>query len=184
MNKVYISAQQLLESSFLLADQVFSDGFRPSMIIGVWRGGAPIGIAVQEFYEYKGVATDHISVRTASYTGINQSSRDIQVHGLHYLLENISHDDRVLIVDDVFDTGRSVEALLQEIRLQAGDRFPSDIRIACAWYKPNQCLVDFKPHYFVHQSDDWLVFPHELYGLKKQEITQGKTDLSGILNLF
>jgi len=86
MQKTYISAQELLESSFKLAHAVYSDGFRPQFIVGIWRGGTPIGIAVQEYFEYKGVNTDHISVRTSSYYGINKQSKKIRVHGLHYLI--------------------------------------------------------------------------------------------------
>ena len=43
MNKKFITAQDLLEDSFRLAAQVFEDGFRPQFIIGIWRGGAPVG---------------------------------------------------------------------------------------------------------------------------------------------
>ena len=66
-DKVFISAQQLLEDSFRLAAQVYDSGFRPQFIVGIWRGGAPIGIAVQEFFDYKKVDADHIAVRTSSY---------------------------------------------------------------------------------------------------------------------
>ena len=51
MRKTFIHADQLLEDSFNLAWKVYESGFRPNYIIGVWRGGAPIGIAVQEFLE-------------------------------------------------------------------------------------------------------------------------------------
>ena len=103
MNKVFITSQDLLQDSFRLASQVYKDGFRPQFIVGIWRGGAPIGIAVQEFFEFKKVPTDHIAVRTSSYYGINKQSKDIRVHGLHYLIENANADDDLLIVDDVFD---------------------------------------------------------------------------------
>lgn len=48
-DKQYLSADQLLVDSFRLAERVFSSGFEPTMIIAIWRGGVPIGIAVQEF---------------------------------------------------------------------------------------------------------------------------------------
>ncbi len=184
MHKIYITAQQLLESSFQLAHRVFEDGFRPQFIIGIWRGGAPIGIAVQEYYEYRGVSTDHISVRTSSYYGINQQSKTIRVHGLHYLIENANAEDGLLIVDDVFDSGRSVDALIRQIRQQSRLNTPKDIRVASSWYKPGKRVVDFEPDYFIHQSDDWLVFPHELHGLSRQEIIEGKSDLKQIVDLF
>ena len=97
MNKKYITAQELLEDSFRVAAQVFEDGFRPQFIIGIWRGGAPIGIAVQEYFDYKKVETDHIAVRTSSYYGIGKQAKEIKVHGLHYLIENANAGDGLLI---------------------------------------------------------------------------------------
>ncbi|MCP3690016.1 MAG: hypoxanthine phosphoribosyltransferase [Gammaproteobacteria bacterium] len=184
MDKTYITAQQLLEDSFRLASQVFEDDFRPEFIIGIWRGGAPVGIAVQEYFEYKGVKTDHISVRTSSYYGINQQAKKIRVHGLHYLIENANAGDNLLIVDDVFDSGRSVDALIKAIRNQSRLNTPADIRVACPWYKPSKNAVDFEPDYYIHQSAEWLVFPHELDGLELSEIAQGKSDLAGVLDLL
>ena len=52
MEKVYISANDLLLDSFRLAEKIVASGFRPDFIIGVWRGGAPVGIAIQEYLEY------------------------------------------------------------------------------------------------------------------------------------
>ncbi len=184
MSKVYITAQELLVSSFKLANEVFEDGFRPEYIIGIWRGGSPIGIAVQEYFEYRGVSTDHISVRTSSYYGINKQSRDIRVHGLHYLIENAGADDSLLIVDDVFDSGRSVDALIEQIKKQSRLNTPKDIRVACTWYKPSMRAVNITPDYYTHESDKWLVFPHELDGLTKEEIAEGKTDIKEISELF
>ncbi len=184
MDKTYISAQQLLEDSFRLAHQIYQDNFRPQFIIGIWRGGAPVGIAVQEYFVYKGIQTDHISVRTSSYYGINKQAKEIRVHGLHYLIENANADDNLLIVDDVFDTGRSVEALIKAIRTQSRLNTPADIRVACPWYKPTKNAVGFEPDYYLHESAEWLVFPHELEGLQASEIANGKGDLVNILDLF
>ena len=71
-DKQYISAQQLLEDSFRLGARILKSGFRPNFIVGVWRGGSPVGIAVQELLHYFGVDSDHISIRTSSYTGIGE----------------------------------------------------------------------------------------------------------------
>ncbi len=184
MSKNYISSQSLLEDSFRLASKVFNDGFRPDFIIGIWRGGAPIGIAVQEFFEYKNTPTDHIAVRTSSYYGINQQSKEIKVHGLHYLIENANAGDNLLIVDDVFDSGRSVEALIKQIEVLMRLNTPKEIRIATPWYKPANNKTEIVPDYFVNESDEWLVFPHELAGLSKQEIIEGKSELSNILDVI
>lgn len=184
MDKKFITAQELLEDSFRLAEKVYKDGFRPQFIVGIWRGGAPIGIAVQEFFDYKKVETDHIAVRTSSYVGINQQSKDISVHGLHYIIENANADDGLLIVDDVFDSGRSIQALINQLQLLMRNNMPKDVRTACPWYKPVNKQVNFSPDYFVHESSQWLVFPHELSGLTPDEIIAGKSDLANIKDLF
>jgi hypoxanthine phosphoribosyltransferase len=184
MQKTYITAQQLLEDSFRLAAKVYEDGFRPPFIIGIWRGGAPIGIAVQEYFDYKQVETDHIAVRTSSYYGIDKQSKEIKVHGLHYLIENANADDGLLIVDDVFDSGRSVDALITQVKKLSRRNMPEDVRIACPYYKPANNKTQIKPDYFVHESDEWLVFPHEISGLTPDEIIAGKTDLKNVHDLL
>ena len=184
MEKRFISAQELLEDSFKVAAKVYEYGFRPQFIVGIWRGGAPIGIAVQEYFDFKKVETDHIAVRTSSYYGINQQSKEIKVHGLHYIIENANAEDGLLIVDDVFDSGRSIEALINQLKLLTRKNMPSDVRIACPWYKPQNSKVDLVPDYYIHESDEWLVFPHELSGLTIEEIAEGKKDLGNVLHLL
>ena len=186
VDKVFISSSSLLQDSFRVAAQVYKDGFRPDFIVGIWRGGAPIGIAVQEFFEYKNAPTDHIAVRTSSYYGINQQAKEIKVHGLHYLVENANAGDKLLIVDDVFDSGRSIEALVNQIHTLMRLNSPKEIRIATPYFKPknNKTETQLKPDYFVHESEEWLVFPHELSGLSKQEIIDGKSELAGLSDIL
>lgn len=184
MEKTFITAQQLLEDSFRVAAKVYQDGFRPNFIVGIWRGGAPIGIAVQEYFDFKKVETDHIAVRTSSYYGIDKQSKTIKVHGLHYLIENANADDSLLIVDDVFDSGRSVEALIERIKVLSRKNMPGDVRIATPYFKPDNNKTSIVPDYFIHESDEWLVFPHEISGLTPDEIINGKTDLKNVQDLL
>ncbi|MEM7806403.1 MAG: hypoxanthine phosphoribosyltransferase, partial [Pseudomonadota bacterium] len=60
-DKLYIDAQDLLEDSFKLGADIVASGFRPSFILALWRGAAPIGIAVQEFLAWHGIEADHIA---------------------------------------------------------------------------------------------------------------------------
>ncbi|NKB37730.1 MAG: hypoxanthine phosphoribosyltransferase [Gammaproteobacteria bacterium] len=178
MEKVYINAQNLLEDSFQLAANIYDSGFRPHFIVGIWRGGTPVGIAVQEYLEYKGVETDHIAIRTSSYFGINQQSKEIRVHGLHYIIENVNADDSLLIVDDVFDSGHSIEAVLKELSEKTRKNMPETVKVACPWYKPERNATSFVPDYYIQETDAWLVFPHELNGLTAEEIKEGKPQLA------
>ncbi len=174
MDKHFISANELLLDSFKLAEQIYLRNFRPHFIVGIWRGGAPVGIAVQEYLDLMGIHTDHIAIRTSSYYGIDQQHKEVKVHGLDYVVSQVQADQALLIVDDVFDSGRSIQAVMEQLQARAGDRVPSTIRIACPWYKPTRNVTSLKPHYYVHATDKWLVFPHELKGLTLAEILQGK----------
>lgn len=182
MDKRYISANELLIDSFRLADQVYTRGFRPHFIVGIWRGGAPVGIAVQEYLQYRGVDTDHIAIRTSSYIGIDQPRKEIKIHGLDYVIENVESDEDLLIVDDVFDSGRSIKAVVQEIRLRARRNAPERIAVACPWYKPQRNVTDIQPDFYLHATDEWLVFPHEIVGLTKEELRVGKgADIADVI---
>ncbi|WP_413698687.1 phosphoribosyltransferase [Psychromonas sp. KJ10-10] len=65
--KQYLSAQSLLQDSYQLARNILDSNFKPTFIVAIWRGGAPIGIAVQEFLAVHGIKADHIAIRTSSY---------------------------------------------------------------------------------------------------------------------
>ena len=68
MTKQFIAADDLLRDSFQLAANISAAGFEPDFLVGLWRGGSAVGIAVQEGLDYLGVNTDHIAIRT-SYSG-------------------------------------------------------------------------------------------------------------------
>ena len=173
-SKTYIKAQDLLDDSFRLALQIMNDGFHPNYIVGIWRGGTPVGIAVQELLDFHGFPSDHISIRTSSYDGIEDQRNDVRVHGLHYIIENVNADDSLLIVDDVFDTGHSIQAVINAIKVLSRRNTPNTIRVATIYYKPTKRNVDFTPNYFIHETDQWLVFPHELKGLSHKEVASIK----------
>jgi hypothetical protein len=180
--KIWITASDLLADSWRLARLVLESGFRPTHLIGIWRGGAPIGIAVQEFFEFHGAPCDHVAIRTASYAGIDAQADAVQVHGIGWLAESLRRDDRLLLVDDVFDTGRSLAAVLAELGARCGNRRPADIRIACPWHKPGRHRTTLRPDYVLHRSEAWLVFPHEVCGLTEAEIRTHKPAAELILS--
>lgn len=174
IEKQYISAESLLRDSFRLGYQILESDFRPKFIAGVWRGGAPIGIAVQELLEHYGVQSDHIAIRTSSYIGMEQQ-KTVRVHGLEYIIENINAHDSLLLVDDVFDSGRSLNAIIEKLQLRCRRNMPEVVKIATVYYKPIRNVTQLTPDYFVRETDDWLIFPHELQGLSNEEIEQGKS---------
>ena len=98
MDKLYIRSEDLLKDSFQLAWNVYESGFKPNYIVGVWRGGAPIGIAVQEFLSFLGVKSDHVAIRTSYYTGIDAKQDSVQVYGLNYVIRKLESEDRLCLL--------------------------------------------------------------------------------------
>ena len=182
MEKTYLSGESLLKDSFALGQKILNSGFQPTFIIAVWRGGAPIGIAVQEYLSFHGIEADNIAIRTSSYAaGIDKQSRVVKVHDLNYLVKHVQQHDALLIVDDVFDTGRSIAAIKSENKQKTRLNMPDDIRIAVPYYKPSRNEVGFAPDYFIHETAAWLKYPHSLEGLSEVEMAEKRPDLYNII---
>ena len=177
---LYLSAQGLLEDAFRLGAEVLKSGFRPTFIVALWRGGAPIGIAVQELLSAYGVEANHIAIRTSSYHGKDRA-REVRVHGLNYLVKHVTHEDRLLIVDDVFDTGHTIEAVVRHLEAKARKNTPHDIRVAVPYYKPTKNETERVPEYFLHETDRWIKFPHSVEELEEAEIAERMPALHEIL---
>lgn len=180
MDKTVLSAQDLLEDSFRLGVQILESGFEPTLIIAIWRGGTPVGMAVQEVFAYCGVESDHIAIRTSSYLGVDERGA-VAVHGLNYIIKKIRHNDRVLIIDDVFDTGNTIKTVVQEIRDRARGNAPEEIRTAVPWYKPSRNETDMVPDFYLKETAEWLVFPHELDALTPEEMLEARPKLHDIV---
>ena len=180
MNKTVLSAQDLLEDSFRLGIKVLESGFEPTLIVAIWRGGTPVGMALQEVLEYCGVESDHIAIRTSSYLGVEERG-EVAIHGLNYIIKKIRHDDRVLIVDDVFDTGNTIKAVVEEIRRRARGNTPEEIRVAVPWFKPSRNETDMVPDFYLRETAEWLVFPHELDALTPAEMLEARPELHEIV---
>ena len=88
---------------------------------------------------------------------------------------------KVLIVDDVFDTGNTIKTVIDELGHRARGNTPEDIRIAVPWYKPERNETDIEPDYFVRETAEWLVFPHELDALSPEELRQERPEIAAII---
>ena len=186
MNKRFVTADDLLRDSFQLAATISAAGFHPDFLVGLWRGGSAVGIAVQEGLDFLGIKTDHIAIRTSysgapSYNDMVSKAEAIRVHGLQYLLENLCSHHSLLIVDDVYSTGSSVAAVIDQLTKKTRRNLPQDIRIATVWYRPSDDTVRV-PDYFVHETSDWLVLPYELAGMSIEELRENRPELADIVD--
>jgi len=187
MKKKFLDENNLILDSFRLGVNIFESGFKPTFIVGLWRGGSSVGIYVQECLQTLGIETNHLSLRT-SYRGqpyyhemASSPVSDIRVHGTRYLVENLNADDSLLIVDDVFSTGKNIEAVIKRLSSRLKRNMPKEVRIATLWQRPSYKAVNIKPDFVLHHTEDWLVFPYEMSGLSLDEIKQHKPFLMPLI---
>ncbi len=104
----------------------------------------------------------------------------MQVYGLNYVIRKLQSEDSLLIVDDVYDTGMSVSKVISDLEFACKKNTP-EIRVATPYFKPTKNKTDRTPDYFIHETDQWLVFPHELQGLSMDEIKENKPELDSLI---
>ena len=179
MSKRFVTEEEQMLDAFRLGVKIFESGFRPTFIVGLWRGGASVGIVVQECLQTLGIDADHIAVRTSHQVGPD-GEPFIRVHGTQYLLENLNADDALLIVDDACSTGRSVRAVIDRLRSRTKRNMPRDTRVATIWYRPAGG-PNPPPDFFLHETTDHVEFPWELEGLSEEEIAEHRAWLLPLL---
>jgi len=177
VKKTFLSADAYLRDIWRLAAAVRAGGWRPDLLVGLWRGGAPAAIAVHEFLKVSGWNVPHQPLKSVSYTGIAQSKGEVVFSGGEAVFGAVHPGDKVLVVDDVFDTGKTAAAVHAKMR-----RLGADLRLACVYWKPAMNTTELKPDYFARDlGDAWIVFPHELDGLTVEDIREKDDFLAGLL---
>lgn len=185
--KTFISEEDLICDSFRLGVQIFNDGFRPTFVVGLWRGGSSVGIYVQECLQHLGIETNHIAVRT-SYTGqpdyqemVENPEQNIRLHGTQYLLEAMNAEDKLLLVDDVYSSGLTLKVVVNRLKKKLKRNMPTQVKIATVWHKPGHNRTGQVPDYFLHDTEDWLVLPYELKGLTMDEVREHKPLVAALI---
>ena len=180
MDKHYISADEYLLDQWRLAEQVRAGGWRPDFLVGLWRGGAPPAIEVHEFLKCTGWDVRHIPLKCASYTGIGQNEGKVVFTFGDEIFGLFRAGDKVLFIDDVFDTGKTAAAVMDRMH-----KVGADAKIACVYWKPEKNKTHIKPDYIAKDiGNDWIVFPHEIEGLSPAEVRVKDPALAAIMERF
>jgi hypothetical protein len=74
----------------------------------------------------------------------------------------------------------SVSKVISDLEFACKKNTP-EIRVATPYFKPTKNKTDRTPDYFIHETDQWLVFPHELQGLSMDEIKENKPELDSLI---
>jgi len=164
VEKAFIRADDLVRDSFGLAKRIYDSGFVPDVLLVLWRGGTPVGIVIHEFLLYKGIDTYHTALKAETYVGIGERVEP-RIEYMESLLERVTPNSKVLVVDDIFDSGSTMKRVVELLSPSV-----AEIKIATLYYKPGANTTDITPDFYGRQTDRWIVFPHELMGLSEGEI--------------
>ena len=191
MNKEFISCDTIRDDTLKLAHKMYTeDGFVPDIIYASLRGGAYMANVFSEYYKMVKLNLNerpvfYAAVVARSYGYLRDQSR-VMVDGWTYSPEYLRSGDRILLVDDIFDTGKTVNAL-GEIIMQKG--IPrEDLKIVVYDYKvplykgedPLPVQPDYycRKHVLNSENDErWIHYNcHEFLGLSAKEIDEQFTD--------
>ncbi len=166
MRFLHVSPEKMLLDSFELGRRVYETGFRPKYAISVWRGGTQVGLGVNAYLRNHGVVVNHSTIATESYTGVGDA-KEVLVKGLEHVVASVCAEDPLLIIDDVFERGETIRAIVQTLRERARDNCPEDIRVATIHRKPGKMTWSDIELYFLQDVEDdvWIDYPHELADL-------------------
>ena len=129
-----------------LAAMIAADGFAPDVVLAIARGGLPVGGAVAYALEVKNCCVINVEY----YTGIDERLEVpvILPPALH--LVDLS-DQRLLVVDDVADTGETLRLVADTIRPHC-----AELRTAVLYEKPRSLV---RSDYVWRRTDRWIDFP-------------------------
>ncbi len=168
IKKHYLTADEYQRDIWRLAAKIRQSGWKPDFIVGLWRGGAPVAIAMHEFFKVTGWDVKHLPLKCASYTAIGQNEGKVVFTLGDEIFGMFRKGDKILFVDDVFDTGKTAQAVHDRM-LSVG----ADSRIACVYWKPAKNMTNLTPNFIAKDiGKDWIVFPHEIEGLSPAEIRE------------
>ena len=139
---------QMYEMLLNLVEKIRKNGFKPDIIVGVSRGGWPPARVLSDLMDNSNLA----NVRAEFYLGVAETKEE------PVLTQPVSMEvagKKVLVVDEVADTGKSLK-LVKEHIIEQGAR---EVKIATVYYKPWSIV---KPDYCEKETSRWIVFPWEI----------------------
>jgi len=150
MKKIWYTWEEMRRDVNTLCREICLDGFNPEVIVGLSRGGLTPGVMISHWLQ-------------KPFKPVKASLRDFP-EWEDYLPKKT--DERVLIVDDVCDSGETfhrIKSYIKGPRVNQPLELPVEVRFATLWWN-NEC--DFEPHYSVNEiakysTDTWIHFPWE-----------------------
>jgi len=183
--KEFLEYKTVRNGALKLAKKIYDDGFIPNVLYCSLRGGAYMANIISEYFKIlskeKGFQPVlYAGVVARSYSDIAQHTQ-VYIDGWTYPPENLRPGDKILLVDDIFDSGRTINCLAETLMNRGIPR--EDLKIVVHDYKYftyyNEQLP-IQPDYYCRkfeitkpEENRWIHYmSHELVGLKAEELEE------------
>jgi hypoxanthine phosphoribosyltransferase len=147
IDTLHLTWEDVERLSYRIAEEIKKDGRRVDVIIGIMRGGIVPARIIADVLGVDDLET--MEIKFYKGIGIRGKRPYVKRPPLGEL-----HDRSVLIVDDISDTGLTLETALNTVSLYG----PKDLVTAALYVKP---WTKFVPDYYAGETDKWVVFPWE-----------------------
>ncbi|MBY8999828.1 MAG: phosphoribosyltransferase [Candidatus Heimdallarchaeota archaeon] len=144
-----VSWDQSYQMTFYLFEKMIEENYFPEIIVGIARGGWIPARLLADFYGNRRTA----NIKIEFYDNTSRATENPII--TQEISENVE-GKAILIVDDVADSGKSLEAAIEHIK----SKKPKEIKSATLYYKKHSII---KPNYFIKETQAWIVYPWE-YG--------------------
>ena len=180
MGKIFVKPEDIRNDSFELTRQLLETGFIPTIIYASMRGGSNVANPMSEYFKYIGLKVKYGTVIVSSYIKEWIRNKKVNIEGWAPLLSDIEPDEKIVIAEDMFDTGKTISALVNEILSKTKVK-RDQIRIVVRDYKVftyKKQQPKIKPDFYAVKytinspnQKVWVHYDsHELVGLNKEEI--------------
>jgi hypoxanthine phosphoribosyltransferase len=183
MKKEFLSCDMVRNNALKMAHKIYHEGFIPDVIYASLRGGAYLGNVISEYFKIvhrRSSPVYYAAVVARSYTGVG-ASHEVKVEGWTYPPEALRSGDKVLLVDDIFDSGQTINHLANIITEKGVSR--KNLKVAVHDYKHFCDRGDqypIQPDYWCRKhelsaadEDIWIHYlSHELVGLSREELEE------------
>ncbi len=150
--------------AFLIAKEMRAQGKEIDRIVTLAKGGWPMTRSLVDFLQVGKVA----SIGVNFYKGINERMKTPEIY------QNLPvpiKGERVLLFDDVADTGASLKFVKKYLK----DMGVKEVITATLFYKPHSAI---EPDFYGHKTKAWIIFPYDL--IEAVDLLGGKWQEKGL----
>jgi len=138
----YVTWGEAIKLCYKLAKEVVDSGYKPDVIVSIMRGGVVPALIVSDILN-----VDSFYALRVKHWGIAEEVYSVPV--VEQLPQGKIEGKKVLVVDEVADTGKTLDVAVKEL-LKLG---PAEVRSAVLHLKPNSVII---PDYFAERLNRWV----------------------------